>query len=208
MLGLVEIIQVEAAWDALQKDSHLGPVVLNWGKCPLVPGKDYFRELCESILAQQISVKVALVFTTRLNDLLDGKIAPLTLSALSVKELRPLGISARKAETLIDLAKHCLEGKIVLEKLGEMSEMDIREALTEVKGIGPWTVTMFLIFALNRSRVIPSHDFGIRKAIQKLYALVEMPKIAEVPQYFSAWAPHESVASWYLWRSLENGGRV
>jgi len=203
-----EIIQVEAAWEALQKDSHLGPVVLNWGKCPLAPSKDYFRELCESILAQQISVKVALVFTQRLNDLLNGKIDPQTVCALSVEELRPLGISARKAETLLDLARHCLEGRIELDKLREMPEMEIREGLTQVKGIGPWTVTMFLIFALNRSRVIPTHDFGIRKAIQKLYKLEEIPKISEVPQYFSLWAPHESVASWYLWRSLENGGKV
>lgn len=208
MIVSAEIIQADVAWKELQKDSHLGPVVLNCGKCPLLPSKDYFRELCESILAQQISGKVALVFSKRLNDVLDGKVDPITVFSLSVEEIRRLGISVRKAESLLDLAKHCLEGQIQLEKLRKMPEMEIREGLTHVKGIGPWTVTMFLIFALNRSRVIPSHDFGIRKAIQKLYGLAEMPKIAEVPQYFLSWAPHESVASWYLWRSLENDGRV
>ena len=208
MSEAAEIIQAEVAWEALQRDSNLGPVVLDWGKCPLVPSKDYFRELCENILAQQISVKVALVLIQRLKDLLEGNIDPLTISALSVEELRLLGISARKAESLLDLAKHCLEGQIVLDRLREMPEIEIRERLTHVKGIGPWTVTMFLIFALNRSRVIPSEDFGIRKAIQIMYGLEEIPKISEVSQYFSVWAPHESVASWYLWRSLENGGRV
>lgn len=208
MIVSAEIIQADVAWKELQEDSYLGPVVLNCGKCPLLPSKDYFRELCESILAQQISGKVALIFSKRLNDVLEGIIDPLTVSSLSVEEMRRLGISVRKAESLLDLAKHCLEGQILLEKIREMPEMEIRERLTKVKGIGPWTVTMFLIFALNRSRVIPSHDFGIRKAIQKLYGLAEMPKIAEVPQYFLSWAPHESVASWYLWRSLENGGRA
>jgi len=206
--GSAEIIQAEVAWQQLQNDSHLGPVVLKWGKCPLLPSGNYFRELCESILAQQISGKVALVFSKRLNDISDGKVATLTLSSLSVEELRGLGISVRKAESLLDLAKYCLNGRILLEKLMEMSEIDIRERLIEVKGIGPWTVTMFLIFALNRSRVVPSHDFGIRKAIQKLYGLTEIPKIAEVAEYYLAYAPHESVASWYLWRSLENDGKV
>ena len=80
----------------------------------------------------------------------------------------------------------------------------IQAELTRIKGVGSWTVAMFLIFALNRPRVIPSGDFGIRKAIKLLYDLEDLPSAELVEKYYQAWEPHESAVSWYLWRSLEN----
>ena len=202
------LLQAEKAFAELQKDEHLRPIVLYWGKCPLRPQRDYFRELCDSVLAQQISGKVARTMSERLVERLDGKVSPHAVAGLSLEEFRALGISRRKGETLLELARSCLEGEIPLDKLGDMSEEEIDQRLTRVKGIGHWTVMMFLIFSLNRPRVVPAEDFGIRKAIQKLYNLPQLPTANEVRQCFSAWAPHETVASWYLWRSLENSGRA
>ena len=201
-------IDAEQAWIKLEADPALGAVVRQWGKCPLKPHADYFRELCESVLAQQISGKVAAALADRLVQRLDGVITPETLASLSIEDLRAIGISARKGATLLELAVRCCDGRIPLATLGELSDKEIIDLLTGVKGVGPWTVMMFLIFSLNRPRVIPAADYGIRKAIQNLFGLSELPPVSKVAAYYDAWAPHESAASWYLWRSLENAGRV
>ncbi|MHB1651135.1 MAG: DNA-3-methyladenine glycosylase family protein [Desulfitobacteriaceae bacterium] len=203
-----DLLQAEVAWQQLLADPHLGPTVLVFGKCPLQPQGEYFRELCESILAQQISGKVAATLAERLNIKLQGDYIPEKLLKLGVADLRTLGISVRKAQSILDLAGHCLDGRIPLASLGEMRDDEISQCLIKVKGIGEWTVMMFLIFSLNRPRVIPASDYGIRKAIQKLFELKEIPDTRAVPQYFANWIPHETVASWYLWRSLENQGRA
>ncbi|MHB1406320.1 MAG: DNA-3-methyladenine glycosylase family protein [Desulfitobacteriaceae bacterium] len=202
------MLQAEAAFAALREDEHLGPVVRKWGICPLKPHPEYFRELCESVLAQQISGKVASSLAERLLAKVNGRLTPETLASLSTEELRALGISGRKGETLLELARSSLTGEIPLAELGGLGDEDIRGILTKVKGIGDWTVMMFLIFSLNRPRVIPASDFGIRKAVQRLYDLSEIPSVETVKGYFRAWAPHETAAAWYLWRSLENDGRA
>lgn len=202
------LLEAEAAFAALCEDKHLGPVVRKWGICPLKPHRDYFRELCESVLAQQISGKVARSLTERLLAKVNGNLTPESLAGLSLEELRTLGISARKGETLLELARRSLSGEIPLGELGELSEEEITSVLTKVKGIGDWTVMMFLIFSLNRPHVIPASDFGIRKGIQHIYDLPELPTVEAVKEYFRAWAPHETAAAWYLWRSLENDGRA
>ncbi|GAB6174957.1 DNA-3-methyladenine glycosylase [Paradesulfitobacterium aromaticivorans] len=202
------MLQAEAAFVALREDEHLGPVVRKWGICPLMPHPEYFRELCESVLAQQISGKVARALAERLLAQLNGRLTPEALASLSTEELRALGISGRKGETLLELARSSLTGDIPLAELGGLDDEEIRGILTKVKGIGDWTVMMFLIFSLNRPRVIPASDFGIRKAVQRVYDLSEMPTVEAVKEYFEGWAPHETVAAWYLWRSLENDGRA
>lgn len=204
----VNKLDAKAAFAILREDKCLGPVVHRWGICPLEPHTEYFRELCESILAQQISGKVARSLADRLLTRLRGRLTPETLVNVRIEELRALGISARKGETLLALAQGCLQGQIPLERLGELPDEEIRGILTRVKGIGDWTVMMFLIFSLNRPRVIPASDFGIRKAIQRLYWLPELPAVDAVKGYFQAWAPHETAAAWYLWRSLANDGRA
>ncbi|WP_206811941.1 DNA-3-methyladenine glycosylase family protein [Paradesulfitobacterium ferrireducens] len=201
-------LDAKAAFAFLSEDECLGPVVRRWGICPFEPHTEYFRELCESILAQQISGKVARSLADRLLARVHHRLTPEVLVNVSLDELRALGISARKGETLHALAQGCLQEQIPLERLGELPEEEIRVILTRVKGIGDWTVMMFLIFSLNRPRVIPASDFGIRKAIQGLYRLPELPAPDAVKGYFQAWAPHETAAAWYLWRSLENDGRA
>ena len=202
-----DLLQAEKAFQYLQQHPVLGPVVLRWGICPLRPGTDYFGELCRSVLAQQISGQVAQAIFERL-DVLCAGLRPESLALFSIEDLRAVGISARKAQTLLELAKRCQTGDIPLPDMGIIAEQEIRSQLTSVKGIGNWTVDMFLIFALNRPRVVPGADFGIRKAIQKLYGLAALPAVGEVSGYYREWVPFETVASWYLWRSLDNPGRV
>lgn len=201
-------IQPQLAWQQLRADPVLGPVVLKWGECPILPHDDYFTELCESILSQQISGKVAKAIATRFKSLLNDQVTPASLLSVSMEELRQIGISLRKGESLQDLARYCVNGEILLTELAGWSDDEITRQLVRVKGIGPWTVMMFLLFSLGRPRVIPSTDYGIRKAVQTLFDLAEMPQPQDVVEYYARWAPHESAASWYLWRSLENDGRV
>ena len=132
----------DLAWNKLKEDQVLGPVVLKWGKCPLQPQLDYFSELCDSVLSQQISGKVATKILARLKEYCGGKLTPDKISYLETNELRNLGVSERKAKTLIDLAQRCLNGSIQLEHFARLRKEDITQSLTQVKGIGIWTVNI------------------------------------------------------------------
>ncbi len=198
------LIQIEESYLQLKQDPYLKPIVEKWGMCSLKPGENYYWELVRSILAQQISTKVAQKFSERFGEYYQGDVTPESVSRSSIEDLRGLGISARKAETILTIASLCQQEEIKINDLDQKSDQEIQTELTKIKGIGSWTVTMFLIFALNRPRVVPAADFGIRKAIQMIYGLEKLPSADVVVEYYLAWKPHESVASWYLWRSLEN----
>ena len=117
--------------------------------------------------------------------------------------MRRLGLSKQKTAYLRDLASRAHSGEIDFPALRRMTDAEVIEALTQVKGIGVWTAQMFLLFALRRPNVLPSGDLGIRVAVQRAYSLAEVPKPAEVERIASPWHPFCSLASWYLWRSLE-----
>ncbi len=104
------------------------------------------------------------------------------------------------------MARHTRDGKIVFEHLPDLADEEVIERLTIVKGIGVWTAHMFLIFALRRPDVLPTGDLGIRAAIRKAYGLEELPKPTQIETLAESWRPYCTVASWYLWRSLENNG--
>lgn len=197
-------IMTEESYQQLKQDPYLQPIVEKWGRCSLKSGENYYWELVRSILAQQISTKVAQTLGARILEHFQGDVTPARLSCSSVEELRGLGISARKAETILTLASLCQQKKIKLDEIDSKTDQQIQTELTKIKGVGSWTVTMFLIFALNRPRVVPSADFGIRKAIQRIHGLQDLPSVDLVEEYYLAWKPHESAVSWYLWRSLEN----
>lgn len=197
-------IKPEEAYCKLREDPYLKPIVERWNRCILKHGENYFWELIRSILAQQISTKVALKLGENFKEYYQGNITPDRVVRSSVEELRGLGISARKAETILTIASLCVQGSLNLEDFDKKPDQEIQVELTKIKGVGSWTVTMFLIFALNRPRVVPSGDYGIRKAIQLLYNLEALPAAELVEKYYRAWEPHESAVSWYLWRSLEN----
>ena len=162
-----------------------------------------FETLVKSIVYQQLSGRVASVIFGRLVKAVGGKLTPAGILKLRPPRMRTLGLSGQKTAYIRDLARHTRDGHLVFEQLAEMPDEAVIERLTQVKGIGAWTVHMFLIFALRRTDALPTGDLGIRNAIRKAYGLDELPSPLEVEAMAERWRPYCTVASWYLWRSLE-----
>jgi DNA-3-methyladenine glycosylase II len=167
-----------------------------------------FREpdletLVKSIVYQQLSGRVASVIFNRLAKAAGGKLTPESILKLRPARMRTLGLSQQKTAYIRDLARHARDGRVLFEELAALDDTAVIERLTQVKGIGVWTVHMFLIFALRRTDVLPTGDLGVRNAIRKAYGMAELPTPAEMEAMSARWRPYCTVASWYLWRSLE-----
>ena len=165
-----------------------------------------FESLVRSIVYQQLSGKAAGTIFGRLHAAAAsraGKITPSGILKLGPEAMRPLGLSGQKARYVTDLAEKTVSRQIQFSKLAGMADTEVIEHLTEVKGVGVWTVHMFLIFALERPDVLPTGDLGVRTAIKKAYNLEQLPGVAEMERIAEPWSPYRSVASWYLWRTLD-----
>ena len=162
-----------------------------------------FETLVKSIVYQQLSGRVANVIFGRLARAAGGKITPENILKLRPARMRAVGLSGQKTEYIRDLARHTRDGRVRFEELPELPDEEVMARLTAVKGIGVWTAHMFLIFALRRHDVLPTGDLGIRNAIRKAYGLEALPLPGEIESMAERWRPFCTVASWYLWRSLE-----
>jgi DNA-3-methyladenine glycosylase II len=168
-----------------------------------------FQTLVRSIVYQQLNGKAALTIYQRLSAA--AKADPLTpesILKLRPQRMRALGLSKQKLTYIRELARFTKSGEVNFELCATLEDAHVIEHLTRVKGVGVWTVQMFLIFALRRPNVLPTGDLGVRTAIKKAYGLPEMPKPAEMERIAAAWHPYCSVAAWYLWRSLDNFGAM
>jgi DNA-3-methyladenine glycosylase II len=168
---------------------------------------NYYHELVDSIISQQLSVKAARTIETRFKALFDGEFPePAQILAKDIEELRAVGLSRPKARYIQDLASKILDGSISFTAIDALSNDEIIAELTKVKGIGVWTVHMFLMFCMARLDVLPAGDLGIRNGITRVYGLEHTPTEREVELIAknNNWAPYESVASWYIWQSLNN----
>lgn len=168
-----------------------------------------FQTLVRSIVYQQLNGKAALTIFNRLAEA--AKVNPMTpesILKLRPQKMRAVGLSKQKTLYIRELARLTRAGEIQFERLPEMEDAVVIETLTRVKGVGVWTVQMFLMFALQRPNVLPVGDLGVRTAMKKAYGLAELPKPQEMERIAEAWHPYRSVASWYLWRSLENQGAM
>lgn len=187
-----------------KSDPVLADVIRRVGPFQLEPRRGRFQSLVRSILAQQISTAVARSMLRKLEArLAPSKLTPESLGRLSFDDLRGLGLSRQKASYLQDLTEKVVSKTVKLHRVHRLTDEEIIDELIQVKGIGRWTVQMFLIFCLGRPDVFAPDDFGLRSAIQRLYVLPELPKRAEAEEIAAPWRPHATVASWYLWRSLE-----
>ena len=187
-----------------KSDPVLAEVIRRVGPFELEQRRGRFQSLVRSILAQQISTAVARSMFKKLEArLAPCKLSPENLSQLSFDDLRGIGLSRQKATYLQDLSAKVLDGTVRLHRVHRLTDEEIIDELIQVKGIGRWTVQMFLIFCLGRPDVFAPDDFGLRSAIQRLYELPELPKRTEAERIAMPWQPHSTVASWYLWRSLE-----
>src|SRR5207245_515511 len=123
-------------------------------------------------------------------------------------KIRKTGISSMKIDYIKDLARNIEDGKLKIKSLTKMSDEQVIEQLTQIKGIGRWTAEMFLIFSLGRQDVLPVHDLGLRKAMQFAFSLPQLPKPKEVEKLGERWKPYRSIATWYLWKSLQKFDRI
>lgn len=191
-----------------QADPILAGLIDQVGDCRLNHHQqtgDLLFALAESIIFQQLSGKAASTIHRRFLQLYPDKPFPVAEDILNTPDevLRSAGVSRSKALYLKDLARKVLEGLPSLEELEAMEDEAIIQTLTQVKGIGRWTVQMLLMFRLHRWDVLPVDDLGIRSGIRKVYNLPELPDKKTVEFIGEPWKPYRSVASWYLWRSLE-----
>jgi DNA-3-methyladenine glycosylase II len=190
-------------FDHIRKnDAKLAVVLDKHGVVKFDPSGEIFEALVESILSQQIASAAADSIIRKVRAIYpDGKLEAASMSKTPARKLRSAGVSPQKLTYLKDLSKKVASGKIDLEGLRDMDDQEIITVLDEVKGIGPWTVHMLLIFTLGRADVLPVDDLAVRKRIQQVYSLQEMPKKAEIEKLAENWRPYSTVASLYLWRS-------
>jgi DNA-3-methyladenine glycosylase II len=167
-----------------------------------------FESLVKSIVYQQLSGRVASVIFGRLAKAAGGKLTPGNILKLRPARMRALGLSKQKTAYIRDLARHTRDGRVIFEELAALDDAAVIERLTQVKGIGVWTAHMFLMFALRRTDVLPTGDLGIRNAMRKAYGMTEPPTPAEMESLAQRWRPYCSVASWYLWRSLDGDANL
>lgn len=166
----------------------------------------YYRELMSSIIGQQLSVKAAAMIRQRFVDLYGHFPAPDEVLATPLEELRTIGLSRQKAAYLVAIAEHARDKRVDFSRLDRLNDHEIMTELTAIKGVGTWTVHMFLMFCMARLDVLPVGDLGIRRAIERAYQLPGLPteqQVAAVAEQ-RGWHPYASVASRYLWLSLDN----
>jgi 3-methyladenine DNA glycosylase/8-oxoguanine DNA glycosylase len=165
-----------------------------------------FERLAEAICYQQLAGKAAEAIWRRVRTLVDGPFAPEALLAVGYDALRGAGLSNAKALSLLDLADKVTSGSVRLDRIGRLSDEAIVAELTPVRGIGPWTAEMFLIFTLQRLDVWPVGDYGVRAGYARAYDLAAMPSSKELIPLGDPFHPYRSLAAWYLWRALETSG--
>lgn len=198
-----------AAKHLARHDAVLAPVIAKAGPCTIRPHKQYYQELVDSIISQQLSVKAAATIERRFRELFDGGDQfppPGAILHKSIDELRSAGLSRGKAMYIQDLARHVAEGHIRFDHLDSLSNEQVIAELTAVKGIGEWTAHMFLMFCMGRLDVLAYGDLGIKNGIQKLYGLDHQSSTQEVIDIATVnhWHPYETVACWYIWQSVDN----
>jgi len=167
-----------------------------------------FDTLVRSIIYQQLSGRVASVILNRLLKVCGGVLTPGGVLKLRPARMRALGLSTAKTNYIRDLARNVRDGNLDFGRLDGMPDAEVIETLTQVKGIGEWTAHMFLMFALRRHNVLPTGDIGMRNAVRRAYGLEATPTVAEVERMAACWHPWCSVATWYLWRSIEGDANL
>ena len=188
-----------------RSDPVLARVIAQVGPCRFATQDHipYFQYLTRAIVYQQLSTKAASTIYGRFQQLCGGTVLPDHVAVLKDEQLRSCGFSGQKTRYVKDLAGKVVTGEVVLEGLEQHPDEHIIETLTQVKGIGRWSVQMFLMFRLGRPDVLPVLDLGIQNAVQRAYRLRKRPTPKKVEQIGAKWSPHATIASWYLWRSLD-----
>jgi 3-methyladenine DNA glycosylase/8-oxoguanine DNA glycosylase len=211
-----------------KSDPLLRAIIQRVGPCRMEFGEPTFHSLAEAIVYQQLNGKAAATIFKRFTDLTGDPVMPEGILKLSPEQLRAVGLSKQKSSYLFDMAERAQRRELDFSKLPGMTDDEVIEHLTQVKGVGVWTAHMFLMFTLQRANVLPTGDFGIRIAMQKHYLdrapkkkngaaktknrkkVAKAPKVKiilptpeQMERIAKRWEPYRSIACWYLWRSLD-----
>ncbi len=192
----------DACKHLVRKDRVMKRLIPQFGDACLQSRGDAFSTLARSIVGQQISVKAAQSVWHKFVAL-PKKMTPANVLKLKVDDMRAAGLSARKVEYLVDLSIHFDAGTVHVKDWAAMDDEAIIEELVAIRGIGRWTAEMFLIFYLRRPNVLPLDDVGLIAGISKSYFSGESVSRSDAREVAAAWAPYCSVATWYIWRSLD-----
>ncbi len=192
----------DACAHLMKKDRVMNRLIPQFGDACLQTRGDAFITLARSIVGQQISVKAAQTIWDRFA-LLPKKLTPANILKLKVDDMRAAGLSVRKVEYLVDLALHFDNGAVHVKAWEAMDDEAIIDELTAIRGIGRWTAEMFLIFHLMRPNILPLDDVGLINGISKSYFSGDVVSRSDAREVAAAWAPYCSVATWYIWRSLD-----
>jgi DNA-3-methyladenine glycosylase II len=186
----------------------MAKIIERVGPCELAELHPSFETLARSITFQQLHGKAASTIFARVQKAVGRSFTATAFLKADPEVLRGCGLSRQKLASLTDLAEHIVSRKINFKKLPELDNEAVLEVLTQVRGVGVWTAQIFLMFALQRPNVLPVGDFGIRNAVRQAYGLKEMPKPVELLKIAEPWHPYCTVASWYLWRSLDGSANL
>jgi DNA-3-methyladenine glycosylase II len=203
---IMNYLEIENGISHLSKnDERLKKIILQCEKCNLTPGKNYYHTLLRAIIGQQLSTYAARTIFKRFLNYFEEEPDPEKILKTSENELRSLGLSNAKTKYVKDLSWKILNKEISLRSLIKKSDSEIISELTKVKGIRNWTVHMFLIFTLARPDVLPVNDLGLKRAIKNIYRLRKLPDEKRIYKISKEnnWSPYNTIASWYLWRSLK-----
>ena len=183
-------------------DPKIQQLVKELGQIDFEAGGDPFESLVEAIISQQLSGKSARAIFGRLKALIGSEVIEAhALKRMRVSRLRKAGVSPQKVHYLKDLSSRVANGQLDLARLKKMEDAEVIRILDEVKGIGPWTAHMFLLFTLGRPDVLPVDDLGIQLAVKTVYSLRKLPSAKKIEEIASNWHPYCSVASLYLWHA-------
>ena len=184
------------------KDKVLKNLIKNFPKEHMILNSNYYHALLNSIIGQQISVSAANAVKNRFFKL-DKNMTPKKLLKIDIRTLKKIGLSRQKIQYIKNISIFFIENKKFINKIDQYDESVIRSKLIEIKGVGNWTIDMFLIFSLGNSNIAPRGDLGFNKAISKLYNKKLPLSDKYLLKIYKLWTPYNSMATWYLWRSLD-----
>ena len=199
-------MDIEAALDFLKKDKKMQVLIEKFGRPDFNQGQDYFQSLLRSIVFQQLSGKAAQTIYERLVSLIPktSNLCPNEVLKLNKDEIRKAGLSFQKINYVRNLADYFENNSLQKKDVEEMTDEEISKELIQIKGIGQWTVDMFLMFTLNRADILPYKDLGIQKGIMKIFKMKNLPSKKEMENCSRKWRPYRTIACWYLWRIADD----
>jgi DNA-3-methyladenine glycosylase II len=192
----------------LKKDPKLGKIIKQFGSYKVNLVKNPYESLVEAIITQQLSGKAAESISKKFRNLFGKFPKPADVLKMSDLQLRSAGLSSMKVKYIKDLSKKIESKELKISLLKNMTDEEVVLKLTRIKGIGRWTAEMFLIFCLGRLDVLPVGDLGLKKGIQRLYSMPKLPDEAEIEQIAQKWRPYRTVATWYVWKSLNQFEKI